>query len=110
MNRIAGWSVSSGVAGGGGQATAEKAGVTGKQHVVSGISMSYNGTPGTPAYAMLIEPDVTPNVIRWEGFVAQARDVDFPDGIAITPGASVALVMAGSGGLTPVCSIQGVTL
>lgn len=110
MNRIAGWSVSSGVSGAGGQATAEKAGISGKQHVVSGISMSFNGTPGTPVYAVLADPDLTPNAVYWEGWVAQSRDVTFPDGVAVSPGAGVSLTVNGSGSLTPVCTIHGVTL
>lgn len=110
-DRIAGWSVSSGPSPQNASVIAEKVGVAGRQHVVKAISISFNGTPSTPVYCALTDPDVSPNATYWEGYVGQSRDPTFPSGIAIPPGAGVALqVGAGGGSLVGIGVVHGITL
>lgn len=79
----------------------------GKQLIVYGIGMSFNGTPGTPVLAQLVDPDVSPNPVLWEGYVGQARDVTFEAGQAIPPGHAAALQLgAGGAALIGVATIH----
>lgn len=84
---------------------------SGKQHVLSGMSISFNGTPSTPVEVMVIDPDVSPNTLLWDGYVGQSRDVEFPGGIHVPPGHQVAVaVAAGGGSLICIATLYGQTV
>ena len=82
------------------------------QHIVYGLSLSFSAAPSSPVYCTLIDPDVSPNQVYWQGYVSAAgvTPVDFPRGCTIHQGRQVAVVMgAGGGTAKATATIHGIT-
>lgn len=111
MDRIGGWNAKGSSPAGGAPAVALKTAVTGKQHVVYSMSASFSGTPGSPVAVSIVCPDVSPNVVLWDGYVGGANppEITFPAGLCAPIGGGIEAVLAGSGSLTGKVNLHGNT-
>jgi len=83
-------------------ATATKAAITNKQHIVYSVDASFSAT----ATILLQIKDGT--TVVWEGYVYDSREVTFPSGLAITKGAACSAVLAAGGvGITGKVTLHG---
>lgn len=101
----AGWIATSGAVDNA-TATATKVAATGKQHIVYGVD---GGFSAAAAGKQLVIKDGT--TVKWRGYVTNQFAVNFPNGIAMTPGAacSAELSASGTGGTLGSCNLHGVT-
>jgi predicted dinucleotide-utilizing enzyme len=89
-------------------ATATKAALTGKQHVIYSVSASFSAT----AANKLVQLKDGTTVI-WEGYVTDnGREFTFPKGIGIARGAacSATLAASGAGGTIGKLNLHGETI
>lgn len=105
--RIAGWTVTASASSA--VATATKAAQGSKQHIIYGIDASFSAAPGAPVLMQILDLSVSPSVVVWEGYTAGLVPVQFKQGLAITPGAAVAAVLASGGSIGKV-NLHGVTM
>lgn len=92
-------------------AIAAKGAVAGKQHVVKAVSASFSAAPAAPVLLQIVDPDVSPNIVLWEGYVSQPNGWTFPNGISVTPGHNViAILLAGGSALLGKVNLHGFTL
>ena len=109
--RNAGWNVpAASVAGL--PAVAQKAAEANKQHIVYGVSAQFSAAPSAAVLLTIIDPDVSPNTVYWQGLVPVTNDLSetFPGGIAIRESASVAAVLSANGSLVGRVNLHGVTV
>ncbi len=93
---IGGWNVS-GSAASGSVATAQKPALSQKQHIIYSISASFLAAPAGGILCQIVDPDVSPNTVLWEGYFGGAVDPPertFPRGICAPIGHSVAAYLA----------------
>lgn len=90
-DRIGGWSVTASADNA--TATVTRAADTNKQQVVYGVSASFLATPTAPCLLQILN-GIT---VVWEGYVSAPVIIDFPAGIAMTPGGACSAVLAASG-------------
>lgn len=112
-DRIGGWGIA-GSSAAGAASSLEKpgqaAGSTKRQHVVTGLSVSFSGTPSSPVLVQLVDPDVSSNAVYFSRYVLQGFDREFGAGICIPLGLGVTLqVGAGGGSLVATASLDGYT-
>lgn len=82
------------------------------QHIVYGLSVSFSAAPAAGVLCQLLGPDVSPNVVYWEGYLSAAgmQGVDFPMGISIAQKSQVLLAVgAGGGSVKATANIHGIT-
>jgi hypothetical protein len=87
-------------------ATATKAAVSGRQHVVRGVDAAF--TNAAVGKLLTIKDGTT---VIWRGYVHSQREVTFPSGIAITIGnaCSAELSASGTGGQNGSVNLHGTT-
>ena len=87
------------------EATATKAAVSGKSHVVRSVDAGFSGA----ATKLLQIKDGT--TVVWSGPVYSSREVVFPNGLTITKGNACSAVLAasGTGGVTGYVNLHGTT-
>lgn len=109
VDRIGGWSVTASKTGN--PAVAEKVAQVNKQHVIYGISCSFSAAPSAPVLVQLINPDVSPNTVLWQDYIAvgNAYEKLFLAGICMPIGASASLVLGANGSLVGLASMHGNT-
>jgi hypothetical protein len=110
VDRIGGWNVTA-TSVGGLPAVAERPAEANKQHVVYGVSAQFSAAPAAPVALQIINPDVSPNTVYWQGLVPITNDLSeiFLAGICIETGASVAAVLSGNGSLVGKVNLHGNT-
>lgn len=88
-------------------ATATKAAVSGRQHIVYGVTASFSGAASNK---LLTIKDGT--TVVFQAYVTSLASVQFPRGIAITPGAacSAELAASGAGATLGDVNLHGATL
>jgi len=86
-----------------GIATATKAGLAGKQHIVRSVDASAVGA----AEILLLQIKDDTDIV-WEGHVHQQREIPFPGGLSITTGNACSAVFAAGAGVTKV-NLHGTT-
>lgn len=74
-------------------ATATKAAVSGKQHVVHGVDASFSVTPAAPCLLQVLDGAS----VVWEGYASSPVSIPFGAGISITVGNATSAVLAASG-------------
>lgn len=82
------------------------------QHIVYGIDVGFSGTPAAAVLVQLVGPDVSPNVVYWEGYLAIAgtQHIEFSKGISIAARSQVLLAIgAGGSGVKASGNIHGIT-
>lgn len=111
MDRIGGWNAKGASPVGGAPAIAEKVAQANKQHIIYEMSASFSGTPGSPVALSIVCPDVSPNVVLWDGYVggASPSEITFPAGICGPIGGGIEAVLAGSGSLVGKVNLHGNT-
>lgn len=110
-SRNAGWNVpAASVAGF--PAVALKPAEAGKQHIIYGVSAQFSAAPAAAVLLTIVNPDVSPNAVYWQGLVPVTNDLSetFPAGIAIEQGAAVAAVLSANGSLVGRVNLHGVTV
>lgn len=113
MALASGWNVTgAGVAGGALNVEQTAPKNANGQHIVYGISVSFSAAPAAAVLCQLVGPDVSPNVVYWEGYLSAAgtQTMDFPMGISIAPKSQVLLAIGSGGGSVKAAgNIHGIT-
>lgn len=93
-------------------AVALKPAQSGKQHIIYAVDAEFSAAPSAPVLLTIVNPDVSPNTVYWQGFVPVTNDLDktFPKGVTIEPGAAVAAVLSANGSLVGRVNLHGVTV
>lgn len=108
-DRIGGWNANA-VSASNAVVTAHKAAVASKQHVLTGFDVSFTAAPASPVLVQIYEPDLSPNVPIWSGYVTGAYTSKTFDGLTVAPGQGVSIdVGAGGNSVTTRVNLQGVT-
>lgn len=98
MARIAGWNAT-GTSGQNVPLQVTKAAASGKQHVVTGLDVSFSAAPAANVICSIVNASVSPNSVLWSGYLANNWPGKiFSEGLAVTPGCSVEVQLAGAGG------------
>jgi hypothetical protein len=92
MDRIGGWNATASATAA--IATATKAAVVNRQHVVYGLDASFNGSFAAPV-SLQIKDGTT---VIYQTYTSGEFNQDFPAGITITIGNAVSAVLASAGG------------
>ncbi len=110
VDRIGGW-IAKATSAAGAPVMAQRAAEPNKQHVIYGLSANFSAAPSVPVQLQIINPDVSPNTVYWDGYapVSNDLDIEFLAGICIEIGASVAAVLGGNGSLVSKVNLHGNT-
>lgn len=89
---------------------ASKGAVANKQHIVYGVSASFSAAPAAPVLLQIVDPDISPNVVLWEGYISTPWAPTFEGGLSVTPSHNViAILLAGGSGITGKVNLHGET-
>lgn len=105
--RIAGWSVAASASSA--VATATKAAESSKQHIIYGVDAGFATTPGSPVLLQILEDDVSPATVLWEGYVTTPNSFTFKQGMKCGIGRQVSAVLQ-SGGAVGKVNLHGITM
>lgn len=99
MSRIAGWSAP-GTSGPNTPLQVTKAAVSGSQHVIESLDVSFSAAPGAAVLVSIVNPSVSPNTVLWSSYLSGINPPSkiFPSGLAIPPNSGAEVQLAAAGG------------
>lgn len=110
VDRIGGWNETATSVAGLPAVALRKAEVN-KQHIIYGVSAQFSAAPALPVLLAIVDPDISPNRVYWQGEVPVTNNLSeiFLAGICIETGAAVAAVLSSNGSLLGTVNLHGNT-
>lgn len=95
MDRIAGWNVQAQESDA--IATAEKDAISGKQHIIYSLDISFSSVPSAGVRWEILAATASPATPLAAGYVKTERTIEFPAGLSVPVGSAISAVLAAAG-------------